>query len=136
MLVEQIVTSGSIKRSVQIPRVFSTHVEEEGSNCGYPINLNSELIDDKANTLFIRVFEDYDLNELRSEDLLILNRSFPMQFCNNRIIVVFHEGEMLVRKLVIRKNNYYLVNRFGEYKIADDSDTSFEGLVTYLIRQV
>lgn len=126
------------KSQLFIP-LLSTHI-----TAGFPspgddyidssLDLN-DLISHPAATFIMRV-EGHSMSEtgIRNGDLLIVDRAVKAE--DNSIIVAALNGELIVRKLKIHNDGYYLVSENPQYRpveIHPEADFEIQGVVTYSI---
>ncbi len=82
------------------PSPATDYVEDE-------INLNEELIVNKASTFLIRVQGNSMVNENIFEgDILVVDRSLNLK--KNSIAVLNFEGQLVVKKKIKRRNSFFL----------------------------
>ena len=113
------------------PSPATDYVEDE-------INLNEELIVNKASTFLIRVQGNSMINENIFEgDILVVDRSLNLK--KNSIAVLNFEGQLVVKKIIKRRNSFFLLSKNGnqvkETEINENSDIQVWGLVTYVIHK-
>tara|TARA_B100000886_G_scaffold155050_2_gene105565 strand:+ start:2784 stop:3179 length:396 start_codon:yes stop_codon:yes gene_type:complete len=113
------------------PSPATDYVEDE-------INLNEELIVNKASTFLIRVQGNSMVNENIFEgDILVVDRSLNLK--KNSIAVLNFEGQLVVKKIIKRRNSFFLLSKNGnqvkETEINENSDIQVWGLVTYVIHK-
>ncbi|MDP8231846.1 MAG: translesion error-prone DNA polymerase V autoproteolytic subunit [Candidatus Zophobacter franzmannii] len=102
------------------------------------LDLNEFLIQHPSATYFIRV-DGYSMTNagINPGDILIVDRS--LEPAHNKIIIAVFDGELTVKRLVIRKGIYYLSpenDQFPELEITEDTDFSVWGVVTFVIHKV
>ena len=113
------------------PSPATDYVEDE-------INLNEELISNKASTFLIRVQGSSMVNENIFEgDILVVDRSLNLK--KNSIAVLNFEGQLVVKKITKRQNIFFLLSKNGnqikETEINENSDIQVWGIVTYVIHK-
>ena len=113
------------------PSPATDYVEDE-------INLNEELIPNKASTFLIRVQGSSMVNENIFEgDILVVDRSLNLK--KNSIAVLNFEGQLVVKKITKRQNIFFLLSKNGnqikETEINENSDIQVWGIVTYVIHK-
>ena len=113
------------------PSPATDYVEDE-------INLNEELIVNKASTFLIRVQGNSMINENIFEgDILVVDRSLNLK--KNSIAVLNFEGQLVVKKIIKRRNSFFLLskncNQAKETEINENSDIQVWGIVTYVIHK-
>ena len=113
------------------PSPATDYVEDE-------INLNEELIVNKASTFLIRVQGNSMINENIFEgDILVVDRSLNLK--KNSIAVLNFEGQLVVKKITKRQNIFFLLSKNGnqikETEINENSDIQVWGIVTYVIHK-
>ncbi|MEC4004122.1 translesion error-prone DNA polymerase V autoproteolytic subunit [Flavobacterium sp. SUN052] len=70
-------------------------------------------------------------------DILVIDRSIEPQ--NNKVAVCFIDGEFTVKRIIIDKNQVFLMpenEAFQPIKITDDNELIIWGIVTYVIKSV
>ena len=103
------------------------------------INLNEELIANKASTFLIRV-TGYSMVEERvyDGDVLIVDKSLNVK--HNSVAVLNYQGQLVVKKIVKKGNKFFLVSKLGKntnfVEITEDNETQVWGVVTYVIHKV
>ena len=113
------------------PSPATDYVEDE-------INLNEELISNKASTFLIRVQGSSMVNENIFEgDILVVDRSLNLK--KNSIAVLNFEGQLVVKKIIKKRNIFFLLSKNGnqikETEINENSDIQVWGIVTYVIHK-
>ncbi len=113
------------------PSPATDYVEDE-------INLNEELIVNKASTFLIRVQGNSMVNENIFEgDILVVDRSLNLK--KNSIAVLNFEGQLVLKKIIKRRNSFFLLSKNGnqakETEINENSDIQVWGIVTYVIHK-
>jgi len=102
------------------------------------IDLNEQLIKNKPATYFFRMKGDAMKEAgIFDNDVLIIDRS--LKLANGKIIVAVLNGELLVRRFHKNFSSAFLVPENSRYKninLAEFSDFSLWGVVTYVIHQV
>jgi len=102
------------------------------------IDLNEQLIKNKPATYFFRMKGDAMKDAgIFDNDVLIVDRS--LKLANGKIIVAVLNGELLVRRFHKNFSSAFLVPENTRYKninLAEFSDFSLWGVVTYVIHQV
>ena len=102
------------------------------------IDLNEQLIKNKPATYFFRMKGDAMKEAgIFDNDVLIVDRS--LKLANGKIIVAVLNGELLVRRFHKNFSSAFLVpenTRFKNINLAEFSDFSLWGVVTYVIHQV
>ncbi len=114
------------------PSPATDYVEDE-------INLNTELITNKASTFLIRVTGSSMMEEKISEgDILIVDRSLNLQ--KDSVAVLNYEGQLVVKKITKNNNKFFLIskehNQTRLIEIHEDSEIQVWGIVTYVIHKV
>ena len=133
--------SASTETELEIPLVLNR------VNAGFPspaadfiddcIDLNKELIKNKATTFFIRVLGD-SLKEIgiNDGDLLIVDKSLSIR--NKDIAICILEGEFNVKIVKVESNCAYLISandKFNTIKVTAENEFSIWGIVTYSIKK-
>jgi DNA polymerase V len=114
------------------PSPATDYLEEE-------INLNEELVTNKASTFLIRV-TGYSMVEdnIYDGDVLIVDKSLNIK--HNSIAILNHQGQLVVKKIVKKNNKFFLISKFGRQEnfieISEDNETQVWGIVTYVIHKV
>jgi DNA polymerase V len=102
------------------------------------VDLNEQLIKNKPATYFFRMKGDAMKEAgIFDNDVLIVDRS--LKLANGKIIVAVLNGELLVRRFHKNFSSAFLVpenSRFKNINLAEFSDFSLWGVVTYVIHQV
>jgi DNA polymerase V len=103
------------------------------------INLNEELISNKASTFLIRVSGHSMVQEnIHDGDVLIVDRSLNIQ--NRSVAVLNYQGQLVVKKILKRNNSFFLISNLGDQsnfiEITEDNETEVWGIVTYVIHKV
>ena len=102
------------------------------------VDLNEQLIKNKPATYFFRMKGDAMKEAgIFDNDVLIVDRS--LKLANGKIIVAVLNGELLVRRFHKNFSSAFLVPENTRYKninLAEFSDFSLWGVVTYVIHQV
>lgn len=103
------------------------------------INLNEELISNKASTFLIRV-SGYSMVEdhIYDGDVLIVDKSLNVK--HNSVAVLNYQGQLVVKKIVKKNNKFFLISKLGNHshfiEITEDNETQVWGIVTYVIHKV
>ena len=116
----------------RIPSPATDYLEDE-------INLNDELIANKASTFLIRVTGSSMIEEhIYDGDVLIVDKS--LQVKHNSIAILNHHGQLVVKKIIRKNNKFFLISKFGNQnnfvEITQDNETQVWGIVTYVIHKV
>ena len=103
------------------------------------INLNEELITNKASTFLIRVTGSSMVEDnIHDGDVLIVDKSLNTQ--HNSIAVLNYEGQLVVKKIIKKNNKFFLISKLGNHnhfiEITEDNETQVWGVVTYVIHKV
>ena len=102
------------------------------------IDLNEELIRNKPATYFFRMKGDAMQEAgIFDQDVLIVDRSIKL--ANGKIIVAILNGELLVRRFHKNFSSAFLIpenNRYKPINLAEFSDFTVWGVVTYVIHNV
>ena len=102
------------------------------------IDLNEQLIKNKPATYFFRMKGDAMKEAgIFDNDVLIIDRS--LKLANGKIIVAVLNGELLVRRFHKNFSSAFLIpenNRYKNINLAEFSDFSLWGVVTYVIHPV
>jgi DNA polymerase V len=101
------------------------------------LDLNEHLITHPSATYFIRVDGFSMINAgINPGDILIVDRA--LEPSHNKIIIAVYDGELTVKRLVIRNGVYFLVpenEQFQEIEITENNEFSVWGVVTYIIHK-
>ena len=103
------------------------------------INLNEELITNRASTFLIRVSGSSMVEEnIYDGDVLIVDKSLNIKHAS--IAVLNHEGQLVVKKVIKKNNQFFLSSKqYNQEKLIEvnqDSETEVWGVVTYVIHKV
>ena len=120
------------KVSAGFPSPATDYIEEQ-------IDLNKELIKKPSSTFLIRVQGNSMIDHKITEgDVLIVDRSLTLK--TNSVAVLNFEGELVVKKIVKKKEKYFLLskknNSTKEIEINTNSNTELWGVVTYVIHKL
>jgi DNA polymerase V len=120
------------KVSAGFPSPATDYIEEQ-------IDLNKELIKKPSSTFLIRVQGNSMIDHKITEgDVLIVDRSLELK--TNSIAVLNFEGELVVKKIVKKKEKYFLLskknNSTKEIEINTNLNTELWGVVTYVIHKL
>ena len=120
------------KVSAGFPSPATDYIEEQ-------IDLNKELIKKPSSTFLIRVQGNSMIDHKITEgDVLIVDRSLVLK--TNSIAVLNFEGELVVKKIVKKKEKYFLLskknNSTKEIEINTNLNTELWGVVTYVIHKL
>ncbi len=102
------------------------------------IDLNEQLIKNKPATFFFRMKGDAMRDAgVFDNDVLIVDRS--LKLAEGKIIVAILNGELLVRRFHKNFSSAFLISENNRYKainLAEFSDFTVWGVVTYIIHAV
>jgi len=102
------------------------------------IDLNEQLIKNKPATFFFRMKGDAMRDAgVFDNDVLIVDRS--LKLAEGKIIVAILNGELLVRRFHKNFSSTFLIpenNRYKPINLAEFSDFTVWGIVTYIIHAV
>jgi len=120
------------KVSAGFPSPATDYIEEQ-------IDLNKELIKKPSSTFLIRVQGDsMNDHKITEGDVLIVDRSLSLK--TNSVAVLNFEGELVVKKIIKKKEKYFLLskknNSIKEIEISTNSNTELWGVVTYVIHKL
>ena len=120
------------KVSAGFPSPATDYIEEQ-------IDLNKELIKKPSSTFLIRVQGNSMIDHKITEgDVLIVDRSLSLK--TNSVAVLNFEGELVVKKIVKKKEKYFLLskknNSTKEIEINTNLNTELWGVVTYVIHKL
>ena len=114
----------------------SSFVAKTGEDTQQSLDLNKLLMPHPITTFFVRVQSDaMESDNIKKDDILIVNKSLTPK--HNELIIAVLDGEQLVRRFIIEKDQIYLPSNDGQdkYHITEDSDFSVWGVVTYIIHK-
>jgi len=120
------------KVSAGFPSPATDYIEEQ-------IDLNKELIKKPSSTFLIRVQGNSMIDHKITEgDVLIVDRSLALK--TNSVAVLNFEGELVVKKIVKKKEKYFLLskknNSTKQIEINSNLNTALWGMVTYVIHKL
>ena len=120
------------KVSAGFPSPATDYIEEQ-------IDLNKELIKKPSSTFLIRVQGNSMIDHKITEgDVLIVDRSLTLK--TNSVAVLNFEGELVVKKIVKKKEKYFLLSKKNnftkEIEINANLNTELWGVVTYVIHKL
>ena len=120
------------KVSAGFPSPATDYIEEA-------INLNNELIKNPSSTFLIRVQGNSMLDcKIAEGDVLIVDRSLTLK--NNSIAVLNFQGELVVKKIIKKKEKYFILSKKNthteEIEIASSLDSELWGIVIYVIHKL
>ena len=120
------------KVSAGFPSPATDYIEEQ-------IDLNKELIKKPSSTFLIRVQGNSMIDHKITEgDVLIVDRSLTLK--TNSVAVLNFEGELVVKKIIKKKEKYFLLskknNSTKEIEINTNLNTELWGVVTYVIHKL
>ena len=120
------------KVSAGFPSPATDYIEDQ-------IDLNKELIKKPSSTFLIRVQGNSMIDHKITEgDVLIVDRSLTLK--TNSVAVLNFEGELVVKKIVKKKEKYFLLskknNSTKEIEINTNLNTELWGVVTYVIHKL
>lgn len=102
------------------------------------IDLNEQLIRNKAATFFLRVTGNSMINAgISSGDTIIVDRSIKVQ--SGKIVIAVIDGEMLIRRLEKTMNKTRLIPetpKLSPIDVSEFHDLHIWGVVTYVIKAV
>ena len=102
------------------------------------IDLNEQLIKNKPATFFFRMKGDAMQEAgIFDKDVLIVDRS--LKLINGKIIVAILNGDLLVRRFHKNFSSAFLIpenNRYKTINLAEFTDFTVWGIVTYVIHEV
>ncbi len=102
------------------------------------LDLNEHLIQHEASTFYVRA-DGYSMigAGIHPDDILIVDRA--LEATHNRIIIAIVDGELTVKRLIIKEDECWLVPENKDYpplKIHEGLDFTVWGVVTYVIHKV
>lgn len=143
-------SDGSIKSIYSVDRTTKIVRPLLGSHipAGFPspaqdyiedkLDLNEYLIQHPSATFFVRVDGFSMINAgIFPDDILIVDRA--LEAYNNKVIIAVLNGELTVKRLIIKENIFYLEPDNPEYdsiEISTDDEFSVWGVVTYVIHKL
>lgn len=102
------------------------------------INLHEIAVRNPPATFFLRAAGDSMLGcGIHDGDLLVVDRSLDAQ--HNRVVIAALDGELLVKKLIRRKNRVYLAPAnpdYPEIEITNREYVHIWGVVTYALHKL
>ena len=133
----------------KLPEFSDFHVPMVGTlvSAGFPspaddfledfIDLNKELVKNKGATFYARVVGNSMETEFSEGDVLVVDRSLPLQ--SNKIAVCFVDGSFTVKKVRLEGSVLYLEalnTAFKPIRITEDNQFMIWGIVTYVVKKV
>ena len=133
----------------KLPESSDFHVPMAGTlvSAGFPspaddfledfIDLNKELVKNKGATFYARVVGNSMETEFSEGDVLVVDRSLPLQ--SNKIAVCFVDGSFTVKKVRLEGSILYLEalnTAFKPIRITEDNQFMIWGIVTYVVKKV
>ena len=121
---------------------------EQGISAGFPspaddfkeirISLDKELVKNKEATFYARVSGNSMENAgLSDGDLIVIDRALdPVK---NKIAVCFLDGEFTVKRIIKKRNKFYLKpenENYSEIEINESSEFLVWGIITYVIKKI
>ena len=104
----------------------------------HDIDLNEQLIKNKAATFFMRVNSDAMIGAgIHSGDVVIVDRSLEAK--NGKVVIAVLDGEMVIRRLEIGEGKRRLLpatKKLSAIEISDPNSFSIWGVVTYVIHSL
>ena len=101
------------------------------------LDLNKKLITNPSSTFFVRVTGNSMSGDgIYDGDLLIVDKSLSPR--NDSILICFIDGEFTLKRVVARKDGFYLLPSNAEFDsilIDPESDFRLWGVVTYSIKK-
>ncbi len=101
------------------------------------LDLNEFMISHPAATFFVKVKGDSMMGaQISDGDILVVDRSQEPR--NNSIVVAFIDGEFLVKRILKKKDNLFLIPenpKFSPIRITVEMDFKIWGVVTFVIKQ-
>jgi DNA polymerase V len=102
------------------------------------LDLNDLVVKNPASTFFLQVQEDSDgTPSIKAKDVIIVDRGLTAQ--HNMLVVVRLQDELLIKRLLLVHEDYYLVSEYPHVKpirITPDLDYEIWGVITYVIHPV
>lgn len=100
------------------------------------LDLNEFMISHPAATFFVKVKGDSMMGaQISDGDILVVDRSQEPR--NNSIVVAFVDGDFLVKRILKKKDNLYLIPenpKFTPIRITVEMDFKIWGVVTFIIK--
>lgn len=102
------------------------------------LDLNEHLIQHEASTFFVRA-DGYSMigAGIHPDDILIVDRA--LEATHNRIIIAIVDGELTIKRLVLKDDECWLVPENQDYppiRIHEGLDFVVWGVVTYVIHKL
>jgi len=102
------------------------------------LDLNEYLIKHPSATYFVRV-DGYSMIEagIFPDDILIVDRA--LEAVNKKVVIAVLNGELTVKRLIIKNNIYYLKPdnpEFDAIEVTAEDQFSVWGVVTYVIHKL
>jgi DNA polymerase V len=121
---------------------------KDGVSAGFPspaadfmedtIDLNKELSKNPLATFYIKVSGNSMIDAgIENNDVLVVDRSLEPQ--NNKIAICFIDGEFTVKRILVKKDELFLMPENKNYKpikITSETQIIIWGIVTYVIKSV
>ncbi len=101
------------------------------------IDLNEWLIGNELATFIVRAEGDSMTGEIHSGDRLIVDRSLEAR--HKDVVVACLDGEMIVKRLLVRDSRYYLQPENSSYpliEITEERELIIWGVVTHSIHSM
>lgn len=109
------------------PSSADDHIEKD-------IDFNEWLIENKLATFLVRVDGNSMNDEIHSGDRLVVDRSLEPK--NRDVVIACLDGEMTVKRFVIREKRIFLVaenSHYCEIEITGEAELLIWGVVTHCI---
>lgn len=102
------------------------------------LDLHRHLVRNEAATFFLRAHGESMLGAgIHDGDLLVVDRSLEAR--HNRVVIAALDGELTVKRLVIRQQRAYLAPEnpeFAEIDITEREHLHIWGVVSYVIHKL
>jgi DNA polymerase V len=101
------------------------------------ISLDKELVKNKASTFYAKVIGDSMEGEISEGDILVIDRSLPLQ--NNRIAVCYVDGEFTVKRIKREGGTLLLLatnSAFEAIRVTEENQFMIWGMVTFVVKRV
>ena len=126
--------SGRPLLEFSVPAGFPTPARDYFENM---LDLNELMIEHPSATYFIKAdgYSMMDANILPG-DILVVDRA--LDALNNKIVIAVLDGDIIVKRLKIKNNNYWLYpenDEFTPIKIESWMNFSIWGVVTWIIHE-
>lgn len=100
------------------------------------IDMNQELVKNKEATFYARVVGNSEGNEFSEGDVLVVDRSLPLQ--KDKMAVCFLDGNFTLKKIRLEGGTLWVESlnaSFDAIRITEDNQFMVWGMVTYTVKQ-